>query len=298
MGAGLPTSSVATGGGNTLVVSVSGAWTFVFESSTSLYVADDSSIATANVRHAVKTGSTWAVAGSISLNTTSPIYSITGRTEGGAFVLYACSPSVLYRYDTVASAASIVATASPSTLFRGVALPPRNATFLVASVPPSFTGTASPTASQTASSTNTATQTASQTPTPTQTSSPSSTTTSSASLSVGATPSNSGSATASATATSSSSRTQSNTRTGSITPSSTPSSSHTASFTPTGSRTPSYTPTPSRTPSPTNRQALFQATSVVVLRLGDASNDATLVSCCGGTAAVGRPPCSPCTSLP
>ena len=289
-------------------------WTFVFASATLLYVADTYSVATYNVIQYTYSGSSWARGGLISLSTTAPIYSIAGRLVGSSFVLYASTPSTLYAYDTVAQASTILAVAPTGTVFRGVALPPQNSSWLLAT--PASTRTATSTPSQTGSQTTTPSNTATATPSSSQTSTQSGTNTPSASDTASATTSTTGTPTSSASTTASPSAsisfgtsptqtqtaapTTSSTGTGTPspsqtatgtpshsqtgTPSGTPTPSRTSTPTPTPSRTGTPTPTPSRTSTPTSsssptpRVDSFQAGSVMVVRLGSAANSASTAS--------------------
>ena len=152
IGTALPTTGQSTGitGLPGTLTAGSDNWVFVFESSSSLYVADASNIASYNVVQYTLTSGTWALTSTISLNTTAPIYSIAGRTVGGSFVLYATTSKVLYAYTTASATTVVVATASVG-VFRGVATVPINPAWIAASI----TGTASQTPSQTATTTST-----------------------------------------------------------------------------------------------------------------------------------------------
>ena len=154
-GAGVPVVLTGTGTGTT-----SSPWSFVFENATSVYVADDSAIATANVVRYTKAPSpgTWSPSGTFSLNTTQAIYSLAGRNEAGVgFVLYATVPAALYRLVVATGVQMLVASAGPSSSFRGVALPPSVPFWLPASPSPtiSFSNSNSPTVSSVRSSSST-----------------------------------------------------------------------------------------------------------------------------------------------
>ena len=136
---------------------------------TSLWVADTGNTAVYNVLHYNLVSSSWVADVPVFLQN-APIRVITGRLEGGSWVLYATSANTLWRWSTATATKSIVATSQAGTAFRGVALPPYNlALFAAASIAPSTSS--------------------SSTATPTSTLTPSSSATASASLSVGATPS-------------------------------------------------------------------------------------------------------------
>ena len=174
---------------------------FVFQSSTALWVADTSGYTTSsfNVLGYTLSGGTWALSTPVFFEA-APIYSITGRSAGVYYNLYAVSTTKLWSYSTLTGATTLMATASAGTLYRGVTLPPYAAAIRPAS--PFHTETATPTATATSSS------------------SASGSSSTSASISTGATP----------TTTATASHTASQTRTPSFTP--------TATVTPTPSRHP------------------------------------------------------------
>ena len=152
LGVGLPSAPVVIEGGTHVLVTIGSPWTFVFENATSLWVADDSSLATGNIRHAVAAPpvsggvATWAVAGSAVLNKTAPIYSIAGARSGSgsSFVLYACTSTKLYTYDTGTRVITTLAAAAVGTVFRGVVMPPQHPEWISPSVTVSASGTKSP----------------------------------------------------------------------------------------------------------------------------------------------------------
>ena len=230
----------------------------MFENDTSLYVADTGNTASYHVLYYTSpTVGTWTLYRSIYFGTTAPIYSVTGRSESGSFVVYACTSTTLYAYTAATNSVRSIATTSTNMWFRGVVLPPVGALFATATPYPTRTSTV--TATSTAS--NTATATGSLTTTATTTSSPSSTTSSSASLSGGAPPSNTPSNTASSSTTATQQGTQSATRSISLT------ASNTATSSGTSTHTPSIPPTPTQTPG----LNVFYASNVLVLRVGTAS---------------------------
>ena len=247
IGSGLPTTAVNSA---SLSGTVTGSpWGFVFENTTSVWIADDGTLATFNVRQWMATGSAWTVRRSFSWTTTA-VYSIAGRYEAGSgFVLYGTTPTTLYRYVVSTSTSTALATSASTNVFRGVAIAPAAAT---PTASPTATQTPSPsqTASKTSTTSQTSSQTASQTATNTQTSSPSSTTSASASLSAGASPSNTASASTTGTPSPSQTETPSSSHTG--TPSSSQTGTQTHTSTPSASITASQsgTPTSTRTSTP------------------------------------------------
>ena len=163
MGNGLPVGpvspSVLTGTGSG---STSSPWSFVFENATSVYVADDSSIGTANVQQYIQrvAGGAWELINSLSIDTTASIYSIAGRVEAGdGFVLYAVTTSKLVRVRPLYGDVTLLATPGSSSRFRAVVLPPIQSGWLAASGTPTPSGTPSnsPTPSNTPSKTGTRT---------------------------------------------------------------------------------------------------------------------------------------------
>ena len=133
-------------------------FTLAFESATSLWVADVYSIATHNVNHyELFFWGAWYFVGTVSFDTVNPIYSIAGRLEAGAFVLYAATKVTLYRYVYSSDSTSVVATAGAGTLFRGVVMPPQSTNAYVAT--PLSTSTSTATGTTTATGTATATPT-------------------------------------------------------------------------------------------------------------------------------------------
>ena len=91
---GLPTSNQEPSSNyNVVMVYVpTSPWTFTFQSPSSVWITDDSALATRNIVHAVLANSVWGLipADAISLSTTSPIYVLTGQYSAlGTYVLYA-----------------------------------------------------------------------------------------------------------------------------------------------------------------------------------------------------------------
>ena len=185
MGTGLPTTTAVS----SVQLSFASPWTFVFASQTAVYVADDSNIAFANVFVALSSGITWAAGTPISLDTTSPVYSLTGATNptSGNFVLYACTSSKLYSYDTLFNLKTLIATAPANSVFRGVAMPP--SVGMLAATPPT---TRSATTSATASASVTRSSSATPSNTPSNSATASGTPPVTATLSFGASASKSG----------------------------------------------------------------------------------------------------------
>ena len=104
------------------------AWTFVFQTASAVWVSvDNGAGAHGQVQLFAFSSGSWGASGSpIAFEAGSPVYSITGRTEGpvGNFILYSASPAAVYRYDTVTTAKTTIATAGSSNVIRGVVLPP------------------------------------------------------------------------------------------------------------------------------------------------------------------------------
>ena len=125
------TSAQLSAGGVALLPGFNGVgyspWTFVFESSTSVYIAEDSNPSSYNVIQFVQTGGVWGPpsrGANLSFTVTSAIYSIAGRTEGAEFALYATTPTTLYRMGAQTRNIVVIATAAAGTSFHGVALAP------------------------------------------------------------------------------------------------------------------------------------------------------------------------------
>ena len=150
MGVGLPNSYSQS---SVILPGMAGAttmdpWTFVFENSASMYVADTYNTNQYNVVGWALVAGQWSPVSFISLEVGTPIRSIAGRTINGSFVVYAVSPTTLYAY-TVSTGASVVVTTASAGVFRGVGLVPVWTNWIAAS----RTGTATQTPSQTATQT-------------------------------------------------------------------------------------------------------------------------------------------------
>ena len=237
IGTGMPTAAAVSA--PVFTSAALSPWTLAWESSTSVWVADDSAVATANILHVAYSAATvsWSQTGSASLAPGAPIYSIAGRSEAGAFVVYATTPSTLYRYNTVTGAKSVITTAAPGTVLRGVALPPLNPVWLAPTPDITATPSVTPSATPSTSFSLTAAATPSASALATSTQTPSNSPTPTASLSIGAT----ASATPSPSGTPSSSRTGTGTRTPVATPTTTRTSSKTAAATHTATSSASHT---------------------------------------------------------
>jgi hypothetical protein len=123
----LPTGSTGTAAPLKSMAGLRSPWTFVFETRARLWVAvDDGAKGTVQVWAFQSEVLGWARVATVTLSS-ERVRSITGRVEFGGFVLYAADRRRVYRYDTVARATAVVATAAAGTAFRGVALPPRKA---------------------------------------------------------------------------------------------------------------------------------------------------------------------------
>ena len=108
------------------------AWTFVFATPTILWISESPSSHSKGTlvcyhRYQNKFGEhkQWVEKKRVRLERYSLLPSITGRQEGGHFIIYAASTSTIYRYNTQTGARSVVATADDGTSFRGVAIPPK-----------------------------------------------------------------------------------------------------------------------------------------------------------------------------
>ena len=187
---------------------------------------------------------------SVTLDSSSAFYSIAGRYESGALVIYAAQAAHLYSYNTVTKVKTLLQTAATNMAFRGVAFPPSGAL----PVTPTGSLTPSTTPSNTATPTKTPTSsiTSSQTPTASLTTTPSSSDTSTSTSSASDTSSSTSTSTASSTATSSASlsagASASATASGSWTASQTSTSTSSASNTATPTCTASNTATPTMSP--------------------------------------------------
>ena len=116
----------------------SGGLSFVFASASEVWVSTEGGELA--VWRFAATMSRWARAATYALSTR-PLRSLTGRREVGRWVAYAADNARVYRFDSLAETSSVVATAPPGSVVRGVILPP-------AAVPtPSTTATASRSAS-------------------------------------------------------------------------------------------------------------------------------------------------------
>ena len=231
-------------------------WIFVWQSPTSLWVADTGEYANPdlpsryNVVNFQLQGPTWVPAPQMVFFESSPIRSIAGRNEGGFWSIYAVSPTTLYRYSTFDGSVTAMASAGPGALFRGVAPAPVSAAMHPANPLPTWSPTNTPSASVTPSASATA----------------SATNTASPSLSSGASPSTS--ATSSITATPTLTSTATPTPTASAT-----TASATLTSTPTSTQSPTTSQTSSQTASVTgSRHAeVFQPDSVLVVRVGNST---------------------------
>ena len=147
IGTGLPTTMGSPAA--TMLPGFSGTaslWTIVFQNATQLWAATDGygpglgSV----VGYSLNAGA-WAQTSVQVINPTVAVYSISGRLEGGSFVLYAATAGAVYRWDATSPGASPCSIYTPPTksTVRGVALAPIAPT-------PSSTQTSSQTPSATA----------------------------------------------------------------------------------------------------------------------------------------------------
>ena len=247
-------------------------WSFVFQSSTSLWLADSSNLAVAHIYNWAKSGASWSQASAVLFSTALPVYSITGRPElsGSTFVLYAVACSTtsdaysVWKYDTVSTVQTQVLANAGGSLapYRAVILPPFYPSSSASPTStPSKTGTPSSSSSWTgtASISASASLTASNTPSSSQTPSNTATTSETSTDTSTSSESHTSSITASATQTSSITGSPSASLSFGATPTTTSSSSFTASYTgsssgtgtPTSSTTPSTSGTPTSSPSQT-----------------------------------------------
>lgn len=162
-------------------------YAFVFENTTSLWVAVDHDRATANVFHYAADSLTapWVrvPADSISIDKLNQVISLAGRSEGGSFILYAATRTRLWRADTSIAVRPLgrqpFALAPRGAVFRGVAIPPQDGTLVpatplptpspsptISTMPlPSAPATRSPTNTQSAGAVPSISQTPGNTPT-------------------------------------------------------------------------------------------------------------------------------------
>ena len=113
MGSGLPQGAV--GGSVTRLTTGAKPWNFVFQNSSSLWVADSTAPSTAHFSNWAPTsgGGAWSAGVAVRLGSNSdPVYSLAGRFEGGvgSFVIYAVTApdsdaSTVWRYITETNAA-------------------------------------------------------------------------------------------------------------------------------------------------------------------------------------------------
>ena len=85
----------------------------------------------------------WSPVASVFIDNSRQLQALTGRVEGGEFVLYATQSHRITRYATVSGTQTIVATAPAGSAFHGAALPPFNPA-LAAAAPPTSRPTPSP----------------------------------------------------------------------------------------------------------------------------------------------------------
>ena len=161
---GLPTTVGPVGG--LLLATTYKPYGFVFSSASSIWATETTALTTNNIAQYTAVGSTWTrqtPTSAMLLESGATIISIAGRLEGcGMFMVYATSPTKLYSYNTVTNTASVLATASTNTKFRGVTTAPYTG------AAPTFAGTcpSTPTSSVTSASTSTSTPTSSVPPPP------------------------------------------------------------------------------------------------------------------------------------
>ena len=104
-------------------------WTFAFQSPSQVWIAVEKPTGARGVVECYKQfapSAGYFKTSAVVLSTSRPVYSLTGRMEGSAFVLYAADRATLYRYDTSSAqstAATTLATAPRFGAFRGVLFP-------------------------------------------------------------------------------------------------------------------------------------------------------------------------------
>ena len=151
LGAGMPVATASTAA--TLLPGFTGTaslWTIVFQSTVSVWAATDGIAGALGgvVGYTWNAGtSSWSQTVTKAFDISHGMYSITGRDEAGHYVLYGCTASILYRWDTTLiadPAATIydVTTAAPGGSLRGVVIAPMSPT-----PSPTTTSTATSTAS-------------------------------------------------------------------------------------------------------------------------------------------------------
>ena len=116
-----------------------------FASSSRIWLSEGTSVTIQSWDYTVATGM-WALTSSVKLGS-QPFWSMTGRVESGAYILYLSNATGLLAYNTATGATRVVARPATNTAFFGVALPPYNAAFLPLSATPSLTASPSATAS-------------------------------------------------------------------------------------------------------------------------------------------------------
>jgi hypothetical protein len=268
-------------------------WSFLWENATSLWVAldGDPSWVGALANYVKPPGSAasftaWPRAQRIGLTPRpggAPVYSISSRIEDFPYdaandwapelVLYASSSTTVWRYFTVTRNLTTIYSVPTGSVFRGVAVAPREVL--------SPTGTPTLTASRTASRTATPSSTASSTGTPTASRSALSTDTASSTSTSSATQTASRTSTSTSTRTASSTATSSQTSTASQTSSATSTASRTG--TATASSTSSQTSTPSQTSTSTASQTSTSSQTSTASATRTASQTASATSTASAT---------------
>lgn len=105
---------------------------FVFENANTLWVAEDARRHSFQLTKYVTTApvaqpwqGNWVPAGvNLFIDNSRPVHSLSGRVEGGDFVLYATQSHRITRIHSVTLAQTVLARAAPGQAFHGVALPP------------------------------------------------------------------------------------------------------------------------------------------------------------------------------
>ena len=123
MSAALPTTDANDAA--TLIPSAD-AWTFSFESATSVWLSVDGGAGSRGSVVNYKRTTSWALATTVIVDTNYPVYSIAGRQEGAfGFVVYAASQIAVYKVNATTTSVTtvLIANTAGGEYIRGVALP-------------------------------------------------------------------------------------------------------------------------------------------------------------------------------
>ena len=128
---------------------------FVFANTTRLHLCEGTNVTLMTYDF---NGTTWLRTGNTKISP-SVLWSMTGRLEAGAFILYATNATSLLAYNTATSVLRIVASAPASMVFQGVVPAPYDSTFL----PPSGSSASTPSGTSSGSITPSSSASPSQT---------------------------------------------------------------------------------------------------------------------------------------